>query len=168
MKRITLTTAILMAIKAFGNLKFSIHNITTWSRDEVNNGNFEVYYLGDTIPHSEVKETFEEIVDCGLLDDYSKGYENGYRVYSKQNDEDQGDANTPQAYTPQTTIPTDVQLIIYNYMKNNGPVTMKQIQSRLKGHPYTCAEIADFLDKIKLIDPVSKILPISKMMTAKI
>jgi len=181
MKTISMTVAILLAIKEFGNDVFSIHDITKNIRKNLNDSVYQLRYMFDQVDHNDVKDYFTELVDSGLLDDYYVRYNpSGYREYSK-NGSTSSPVNNPQTThtqviprntvpaAPSTTkIPTDVQVIVYKYMKNNGPVTMKQIQSRLKGHPYTCEDIAQFLDKINLIDPVSKILPYSRMSTVAI
>ena len=67
-----------------------------------------------------------------------------------------------------TNIPKDVQAKIYSYLKNRGPSSMKKIQSRLKGHSYTCQEIYDFLNAINLIDKSSTQNTISETYTVKI
>lgn len=161
-----MTVAILLAIKEFGDNIFSVHNITTHIRDQINMGSYELRDTLDKVSHNDVKDYFSELVENGFLSDYMVRHNpSGYREFSKN---PTNATNTQPTPVSTTKIPTDIQVIVYKYMKNNGPVTIKQIQSRLKGHPYTCEDIAQFLDKINLIDPVSKILPYSRMSTVAI
>jgi hypothetical protein len=166
MKTIQTTTAILIAIKSFGTTKFSIWDITKVIRKNLN----DIVYLLDTsyqenyVYHDDVKELFLELLENGILEGVNETHNpNGYREYQF------GVASpttiTPAQSTPtavvqtamaSTNIPVDVQKKIYSYLKNNGAVTTKMIQSRLKGYPYTCKDIYEFLDKINLIDPNSK------------
>jgi hypothetical protein len=175
MKQISTTTAILLAIKEFGDNPFSIYNITKTIRKNVRDGEYELRYDFDNVEHDAVKGYFVELVDNGLLDDYYvRNNPNGYREFAKSiptnvPNTSPVDPNTiVQNAMATTVLPTDVQVKIYNYMKNNGPVSMKRIQSRLKGYKYTCAEIKDFLDKINLVDPQSTAYPTSQVWTVKI
>jgi hypothetical protein len=154
MKTINIITAILLSIRSFGNDQFSIFDITSNIRENLNDGEYELSIFGDRIAHDVVKTHFTELADYGFLSDYSMKHENGYRVFKRTQAlatttiNQSTNAPTPAA----TTIPSDVQLIIYKYLKGRSPVTMKQIQSRLKGHTYTCQEIKDFLAAINLVD----------------
>lgn len=179
MKTIHPITAILLAIKEFGTDKFSIYNITASVRDHLNAGDYEIEddLNGTYITHEEVKRYFEELWDTDLLSHYyDKSFNSqGYREYQLsaifRDDIDLDDlddalnsdepiGNPPIKLTADAIknacvasgIPFDVQKKMYAYIKNNGPVTMKQIQSRLKA-PFTCSELKDFLAKINLIDP---------------
>jgi hypothetical protein len=174
MKKIQLMTAILLAIKEFGTDKFSIYNITANIRDHLNMGDYEVVEDGrysSNLTHQEVKDSFEELWDNGLLTPYyDKSFNSqGYREYQLSaifrddidlSDLVDGDIKSPPVKLTaddiknacaSSGIPFDVQKKMYSYIKNNGPVTMKQIQSRLKA-PFTCSELKDFLSKINLID----------------
>ncbi len=179
-----MTTAVLLAIKSFGTTKFSIYNITKEIRGSINNGDYELFVYGDDVEHDTVKEHFLELLNGGILDGVNETHNpNGYREYqfgivcpttipqANASPTDTLKAKTTavvQAAMASTVIPTDVQLKIYDYLKNNSPVTTKQIQSRLKGHPYTCKDIYEFLDKINLIDPNSKNFPDSAKFTVAI
>ena len=158
MKTMTMTTAVLLAIKSFGTTPFSIYNITAEIRDNVNSSRYELAIFEDDVNHEDVKEHFQELVDNGLLDDYYTNYNPaGYREFCTVDptlSNPVASVNIPAAVA-NTTIPTDIQLKIYKYLKNRGPATMKQIQSRLKGQPYTCKDIYDLLNNIGLIDPNS-------------
>jgi hypothetical protein len=176
MKQIQLITAILLTIKEFGTDKFSIYNITENIRDHLNMGDYEVTEDGrysSNLTHQEVKDSFEELYNNGLLSNYDKSFNSqGYREYQLNDvfdanlDDDLDDDLVGIPATPSPVIltmdkiknacvssgiPFDVQKKMYFYIKNNGPVTMKQIQSRLKG-PFTCSQLLDFLSKINLID----------------
>jgi hypothetical protein len=168
MKTLNIVTAILLNIKSFGSDPFSIYDITKSIRLDVADESYELSDFGDLVEHETVKENFLELLENGLLDSYTVSHNPaGYREY-QVND---GSSPSPQqtaTVQPLTNIPTDVQLIIYKYMKNTGPVTMKQIQSRLKGHSYTCKDIKEFLEKINLIDTNSKNYPDSQKFTVAI
>jgi hypothetical protein len=175
MKQIQLITAILLAIKEFGTDKFSIYDITTNIRTSIRNCeyvlSFDGLFMQVDIKHDEVKRLFEELYTNDLLSNYDKSFNSqGYREYQLNDvfDTDLDDSNdlTGIPVTPSPVkltvddiknacassgIPFEVQKKIYSYIKNNGPVTMKQIQSRLKG-PFTCSELLDFLSKINLVD----------------
>lgn len=179
MKQIHTITAILLAVKEFGTNKFSIWEITNKIRQHLNDGDYELLY-GDNsrtyIHHHENKECFKELWDNGLLDNYDKSFNSqGYREFQLNDDTDNlndGLRSPPVKMTVDdianacnaSGIPTDVQKKMYSYIKNNGPVTMKQIQSRLKA-PYTCEQIKDFLSKIYLIDPNTSSNPNSQVKT---
>lgn len=176
MKTLKITTAILLAIKGFGTSQFTIYDITRTIRNDTSSGAYEVYSYGDDIDHDMVKEEFMELWVNGVLGGILLSYNpSGYREYQWVG------ANQPQP--PQTTmtpttvvqtamattsIPKDVQVKIYAYLKNNGPATMKQIQSRLKGYSYTCQEIRDFLQVLNLIEPQTTVLSVSQQATVKI
>lgn len=176
MKQISTTTAILLTINEFGNTPFSIYDITKSIRQNVRDKNYTLRYEFDNVEHDMVKDHFMELVDNGLFDDfYVRSNPNGYREFSKNVPNVIAKSTTPdptmvvQNAMATTVLPKEVQLKIYTYLKDRGySATMKQIQSRLKGHSYTCQEIKDFLDKINLIDPVSTTLPTSQAWTVKI
>lgn len=172
MKQISTTTAILLAINTFGDSPFSIYDITKTIRKNVGDGEYELRYDFD-VEHDNIKDYFTELVDEGLLDGYYVKYNSGgYREFCKNPTTITQAQTTPtamvQAAMATTNIPVDVQKKIYAYLKNNGAVTTKQIQSRLKGHPYTCSEIFDFLNKIRLIDPNTVTSPVSQRVTLAI
>jgi hypothetical protein len=174
MKTITVTTAILLTLKEFVNDTFSIHDVTKNIRKNVRNGEYELVDYVDSVPHDLVKTHFLELIDNGLLDNYYvRNNPNGYREYCLNPTFDSVQPATADPTTvvqnamATTVLPTDVQLKIYAYLKNNGPANMKRIQSRLKGYNYTCQEIKDFLDKINLIDPASSVNPPSQAYTVK-
>jgi hypothetical protein len=177
MKQISTTTAILLAINTFGDSPFSIYDITRAIRKNVKDGEYELRYEFDNVEHDYIKDYFTELLDAGLLDHYyARNNPLGYREFCKTIP----NTNTPvaptsptptavvQAAMATTNIPVDVQKKIYSYLKNNGQVTTKMIQSRLKGHPYTCKDIYEFLDKINLIHPNSKNFPDSAKFTVAI
>ena len=184
MKEIELETAILSAIIGFKGQKFSIWNITSKIRDDVNTLKYLIVKLGTSIIHGDVRAAFEELVDKKLLTDYVKTYNSaGFNEYQhvdyvNQSLVDIGYTKTALPAKVKLTvdditnacntsgIPTDVQKKMYLYIKNNGPVTMKQIQSRLKA-PYTCQQIKDFLSKIYLIDPNTSSNPNSQVKTVR-
>lgn len=175
MKEMYLNTAILLAIKSYGDTPFSMYDITLKIREDVNNGDYELKEYGTEVLHSEVKEFFLDLINNNLME-LSTDYDpmNGYREFTNKKD------NTPTVTvipktpsptpvnlspapkTPKTcSIPTDVQVKIYKYLKGNGPTKIKSIQSRLKGYPYTCKDIKEFLNKINLIDPATANAPAS-------
>jgi hypothetical protein len=176
MKTISLTTAVLLTLKSFASDTFSIFNITRAIREDVNDGEYEISGSGRTVSHDEVKSIFIELLDDVIGDQYDVSDSGrGYREFRKTQ------ALTPIANLPvaiQTpslpaTLPnptpiklsTEAQGIIGKYLGNNGPATMKQIQSRLKGHPYTCKDLAEYLDSIGLINRTTKTDAHSKIWT---
>ena len=173
MKEITIVTAILMAIKEFRYDEFSIWEITKNIREKIDNGDYTLKFHGLSAPHWAVKSLVEDFIVGGLFDEYSvRTHIDGYRIFQKEDTAKTAiPSHTPpivvhqQKTTNTTVLPTDVQLKIFTYLKNNGPVTMKQIQSRLKGHGYTCSEIYDFFDKINLIQSKTLTAPISQRWT---
>lgn len=177
MKQIHVITAILLSLKDFGTDTFSIHNITLDIRDRINIQEYELEYFEDRISHDVVKTYFTQLLDNGILFKYDRANNpNGFWEYTRQITSSKTVTTpTPDPVTTtvvnamaSTVLPTDVQLKIYSYLKNNGPASMKRIQSRLKGYSYTCSEIKDFLDKINLIDPQSSAYPDSQVFTVKI
>lgn len=176
MKTIQTVTAILMAIKSFGTTKFSIYDITKEIRKNLSDSNYllDTSYQENYCYHEDVKELFLELLENGILDGVNETHNpNGYREYQFGL---ASPATIPQAQTTptavvqtamtSTNIPVDVQKKIYSYLKNNSPVTTKQIQSRLKGHPYTCKDIYEFLNNINLMkDSDTSTLPVSYRFT---
>jgi len=179
MKQINAITAILLALKNIRNVQFSIYNITLEIRDQMYLGTYQIDYT-NFISHAEVKKNFEELELMGLLDDYTVSHNvDGYRLYQlKQEMVNIPDASVPtpiqsalvrvQAISRASVIPMDIQKKIYTYLKGNGSVSMKQIQSRLKNQPYTCKDIKNFLAQLQLIDPNTTSLPDSQAKTIKI
>jgi hypothetical protein len=172
MKTISTTAAILMAINEFGDNPFSIWDITNSIREHVNDEHYQLRYEFDNVEHETVKDFFLEIADSGLLDDYyTKFNVNGYREFCKVNPVMSQPAvvtkvvPTPTTATVDVRFPPSVQEKMYNYIKNRGPSSMKQIQSRLKGHNYTCQELYDFFNKIGLIDKTATTTNISEQYT---
>jgi len=176
MKNISAITAILLALKNIRTVEFSIYNITLEIRDQMYLGIYQID-SANFISHEEVKKNFEELQSMGLLDDYTVSHNpRGYRRYQLK----QVMVNTPDASVPTPTqstlvrvqaisrasiIPMDIQKKIYTYLKGNGSVSMKQIQSRLKNQPYTCKDIKTFLGQLQLIDPNTTALPDSQAKT---
>jgi hypothetical protein len=164
-----------MAINEFGDNPFSIWDITNSIRDHVNDGDYQLRYEFDNVEHKTVKDFFLEIADSGLIDNYyTKFNVNGYREFCKVNPVSPHPTvvTTRVVPTPTTTtatvdvrFPPSVQKKMYNYIKNRGPVSMKQIQSRLRDYNYTCQELFDFLNKIGLIDKNTTTTSISEQYT---
>lgn len=177
MKTIRITTAIFLAIKELETTGFSIYELTKNIRERVNDGDYYLYEYGNDVQHDMVREHFLEFNNEGLLSHLDMTVRHGYRQYI---------SNIPVTATPtptmvpipcsvivqnaiaSTNIPTDVQLKIYTYLKNSGVVSTKMIQSRLKGHNYTCEDIYKFLNDIKLMNTTFDNLPVSKRITVKI
>ena len=101
---------------------------------------------------------FTEIVHADVRDIIFELYENGVFQAKKSYDNSGGKQytlykplsviNTPVVNTPvsQPLPATNIALTkIENYLKNNGPSTIKQIQSRLKVKGLTCNDIAKLL-----------------------
>lgn len=177
MKTINVITAILATINGFGNDVFSIYNITRSIRDDVNDELYQLEDYVDDVQHDVVKLYFNQLLDNGILNDYSVRYNVlGYREYVKTDVTQVQVQVQPQAQ-PQNNLPNvsqisqnsvfpfDVQRKMYSYIKNNGPVTMKMIQSRLKGHSCTCDQLKDFLSQLNLVDPNTVANPSSKVRT---
>lgn len=180
MKTIQTTTAILMAIKSFGAKKFSIWDVTKEIRIKLLNFEYELDrdYNENNVYHEDVKELFLELLENGILEGIDETHNpSGYREYQfgvaspttiPPQSTNGSITNTVQVAMTSTTIPVDVQKKIYSYLKTHGVVTTKQIQSRLKGHPYTCKEIYEFLNNIKLISDNADNLPVSQKFTVAI
>lgn len=163
-KNITLTTAILLTLKSFGDDTFSAFNITRAIREDIQDGEYELTGLGHTVFHDTVKSIFIELLDNVLGGEYETSDSGrGYREFRKSQNV------TPIANLPTTpdslitplnnislTISSEAQRIIGTYLGNNGSATMKKLQSRLKGHPYTCKDLAEYLDSIGLINKTTK------------
>lgn len=159
MKQIYITTAILAAIKSFGNTGFSIYDITSKIRKEVEDELYTLTILGTEVRHYIVKEWVEELLAEDLLNNYAITYHNdGYRILTKLGDDDPVALPAYIPYTPDTPVdpPTTtddysgpitakVQSLIFEYLQTHSPVYVKQVQSRLKGYPYTCKQIKEFL-----------------------
>jgi hypothetical protein len=176
MKQMTLTTAVLLAIKSYNTDTFSIYDLTRAIRQDVNDGEYEIKDLGTDIPHHAVKGVFAELQENGFLDDHLEevDYAEGYRKFTWQDD-------TIHAYTPPPTpvittntsmvpnppltptlgsksftpITPYVQDLIVKYITSRGITTVKQIQSRLKKYNYTCDTIKDFLLALHVVDPAT-------------
>lgn len=173
MKTINIITAILSTVNSFGNDVFSIYNVTRAIREDVNDGSYLLEEYDDFVDHDIVKKYFIELIENNALVGYSERYnQTGYREYIK---DDAPVLNTPVVSTlpnvaqisQNSKIPFDVQKKMYQYIKDNGPVTMKQIQSRLKGFSCTCSLLKDFLSKLNLVDPKTLANPDSKVYTVK-
>lgn len=170
MKTISLTTAVLLTLKSFADDTFSAFNITRAIRDDVQDGEYELTGLGTTVFHDAVKTSFFELLDNVLGDEYETSDSGrGYREFRKVQSVTPV-ANIPVA-TPAVALPIsltvtpEAQRVIGTYLGNNGPATMKQLQSRLKGHPYTCKDLAEYLDSLGLIDKTTKTHAHSKIRT---
>lgn len=154
MKQIYITTAILAAIKSFGDNGFSIYDITSKIRKDVASEVYTLHAWGNFLYHATVKEWVEELLAENLLNDYAiTHHPDGYRVFTKLGNDAPVvlPAYTPVDPTTATNsyymgpITPKVQDLILGYLKGNFPVYVKQVQSRLKGYPYTCKEIKEFL-----------------------
>lgn len=108
MKTINLTIAILLAIKNFDDTPFSVANITTQLRENVNDGEYSIEkYEDNNIEHNEVRKAFVTLLENGFLDDYTIEYVTNsfvpYRLFIK-NTAAKLPTNqllaTPQALTP--------------------------------------------------------------------
>lgn len=89
MKTINLTVAILLAIKNFDDTPFSVANITTQLREDVNDGEYSIEkYEDNNIEHNEVRKAFVTLLENGFLDDYTIEYVTNsyvpYRLFIKK------------------------------------------------------------------------------------
>jgi hypothetical protein len=170
----------LATLKSFQHDTFSVFNITRAIREDVQDEEYEITGLGKTIFHDAVKTIFFELMDNVIGDIYETSDSGrGYREFRLA---DSSKINTPVLNTPIANLPVapafvptpnptilsvspEAQRIIGTYLGNNGPATMKQLQSRLKGHPYTCKDLSEYLDSIGLIDKTTKTHTPSKIRT---
>lgn len=171
MKSITLTTAVLAAVKNFRDDVFSIFNITRSIREDVDNGDYEIAGSGRTVLHDDVKNAFLELMDNVYGNDYStRDSGRGYREFQRTAGQTQSQSQAqpakcpaPGCTNPNTTScaapqcpqasPLDsVKDTITSYLRSNGPRTMKQIQSRLKGFTTTCEDLATYLENLGIVD----------------
>lgn len=169
MKTITLTTAVLAAVKAFRGDIFSIFNITRSIREDVESGTYELTGSGRTVYHDDVKAIFEELMDNVYGSQYqTRDSGRGYREFQLIVQGQTAQCPAPGCTNPVTTscatpsCPQAVQPLdavrdnITQYLRDNGPRTMKQIQSRLKGFSTTCEDLATYLSKLGLVDSTTK------------
>jgi hypothetical protein len=89
MKTINLTVAILLAIKNFDDTSFSVANITTQLREDVNDGEYSIEkYEDNNIEHNEVRKAFVTLLENGFLDEYDIDYNTNtyipYRLFTKK------------------------------------------------------------------------------------
>lgn len=173
MKQITLTTAVLAATKNFRDDIFSIYNITRSIREDVESGDYEIVGSGRTVLHDEVKAAFLELMEHVYGNEYQtrdsgRGYREFQRISKTQAAQCSapGCSNTattscaapacpqvaPQTSQTTSSFPNDVKKSITDYLSKNGPRTMKQIQSRLKGFSCTCEDLATYLGNLGLVD----------------
>ena len=178
MKQITLTTAVLAAVKNFRDDVFSIFNITRSIREDIENGDYDIIKgnpigaNGKTqVLHADVKDIFIELLDNVYGNDYSvRDSGRGYREFQRtvavgqtQTQVQPAKCPAPGCTNPNTTScaapqcpqasPLDcVKDTITSYLRSNGPRTMKQIQSRLKGFTTTCEDLATYLENLGIVD----------------
>lgn len=174
MRSISLVSAILLNISKQGFDKFSIWDLTRGIRDDVNTLKYIIDDRGTNIIHDEVKAKFEEIASLQLswFQDYDESWNSaGFREYQlpqptivvDKNDDD--DYNDDDNDINPYIHPADLQKII-TYMSNQlDPVTVKQVQSRLKGSRYTCSELAAGMEYAGLIQDCDDNTPPSKRLS---
>ena len=179
MKQITLQTAVLAAVKNFRDDIFSIFNITRSIREDVANGSYELTSYGTSVNHDNVKEAFLELMENVYSNEYQvRDSGRGYREFQKIAQTQTvtpcvapgcTNPSTTSCATPQcpqaSSFPKDVTDCITAYLRNNGPRTMKQIQSRLKGFSTTCEDLASYLANLGLVDKSTACNPPSKVKT---
>ena len=168
MKTIQLVTAVVQAICNFGTTQFSIWDITKQIRKDCN---ADLYELSDedgkNLFHSDVKRVFGELFDTSFGNDYTMTHDaRGFRVFElNRNALASPVGNTAPVTKPLKSIDANsplsprAQILISLYLSSKPSATVKQIQSRLKGYPYTCREIADFLISSGNVDTSSISLP---------
>lgn len=167
MKQINITTAVLLAIKGFDDENFSIYDVTKEIRSCVDK-DYTIFGNSGNVPHDFVKFIFTELLENDLLTDYnSENDPGGYRVFSL--------ADSKLVPTPSQPLPVRTliqpkmslgdQSLIINYVVKHGPVTMKQVQSRMKGTNYTCQEIYDFLSVVRKLPVGDQNVSVSRTVT---
>lgn len=167
MKQINITTAVLLAIKGFEDENFSIYDVTKEIRSCVDK-DYTIFGNSGNVPHNFVKFIFTELLENDLLSDYdAENSPNGYRVFSL--------ADSKLVPTPSQPLPVRTliqpkmslgdQSLIINYVVKHGPVTMKQVQSRMKGSSYTCQEINDFLSSVGKLPVGDQNVAVSRTVT---
>ncbi len=168
MKEISIITAILLEIKNQGDDSFSIYNITEAIRDSVGNQMYELSESGTSVYHDDVKKGFQEVYENGLLEDYDTQANGLYREFKRKSavgtQSVKPQSNQPLKLQQSSKMPLSIQAMILGYINNrSGLITMKQIQSRLKGYGCTCEDIKDYLTSIGRIDSKTAHLPASKV-----
>tara|TARA_R110002167_G_scaffold98020_3_gene258273 strand:- start:11076 stop:11582 length:507 start_codon:yes stop_codon:yes gene_type:complete len=167
MKQINITTAVLLAIKGFEDENFSIYDVTKEIRSCVDK-DYSIFGSSGNVPHDFVKFIFTELLENDLLSDYdAENSPNGYRVFSLA---DSKLVPTPSQPLPTLTLiqypmPLGDQTKILNYVDDHSPVTMKRVQSRMKGSSYTCQEIKDFLESMGRLPSNVQDVAVSKVET---
>lgn len=158
MTTISLNTAVLLAIQGVlaSQKSFSAHDITKAIRASVNDSE---YLLSDRdtedvdgiqtqrVEHTEVRGIIDELYDAAVFGNVGmvRRFNGSFYEYSRP-------AQTPTRVTAATVAPQAVSVpstpanqlldVIKNYVQARGPVTLKQVQSRLKGTSLTCGDLA--------------------------
>lgn len=170
-------TTVLLAINSLGNTPFSIYDVTKTIRKKVNSGEYEFEDGGTTVPHDLIKDCFLDLLNSGLLADYTVvDSGKGYRQFVKYGtctpvvdglfEDDDSSLGEFGAYISgcNGTDPVfcqDALTRIYDYLVNNPVVTVKKIQSALTKYRYTCEQIKQLLRDMNILDPKSEDLPAS-------
>jgi hypothetical protein len=194
MKTINLTIAILLAIKNFDTTPFSVANITTQLREDVNDGEYSIEkYEDNNIEHNEVRKAFVTLLENGFLDEYDIDYNTNtyipYRLFTKKTAAKLHLPPTnplltiPQKPTPIPAgtfgVPTSARpnpqaSSSYNLNYNDQVKILDFIKG--KGNvttkriqsaikKYTCGDIKSFLEDAKILHPNAKTLDASKAYT---
>jgi hypothetical protein len=195
MKTINLTIAILLAIKNFDTTPFSVANITTQLREDVNDGEYSIEkYEDNNIEHNEVRKAFVTLLENGFLDEYDIDYNTNtyipYRLFTKKTAAKLHlpPANpllaTPQKLTPipagtfgvpsTSARPNPQASSSYNLNYNDQVKILDFVKG--KGNvttkriqsaikKYTCRDIKSFLEDAKILHPNAKTLDASKAYT---
>jgi GTP-sensing pleiotropic transcriptional regulator CodY len=175
MKHILFSTAVLLAageLRAQGS--FSIHQVTTKIREWVNSGDV---VFSDRSPliggsfaydvnHQEVKEIFTELCDEKILSNLDCQFNGTYNIFTCKNLVKQ----VTQAPTQKTAVwnrqvtsakIAPVDLLSFLKARRGQAITMKQIQSRFKDTPRTCADYANIVLSLGFVIGNAN-LPVSK------
>tara|TARA_R110002110_G_scaffold148108_1_gene339090 strand:- start:8847 stop:9347 length:501 start_codon:yes stop_codon:yes gene_type:complete len=148
MKEVNITTAVLLAIKSFNNDPFSIYDITKEIRSCVDE-DYTIFGLSSNVPHDIVRLIFTELLENDLLNNYDvRDDAGGYMVFSLSEVSNQTPVGSTFFLDLGKGMSLGDQSLILNYVSKHGPVTMKKIQSRMKGAKYTCQDINDFLSSV--------------------
>lgn len=161
MNTVKLSTAVLIAINSLDS--FSAYDVTQEIRRMSNDGEIEIsdvmpqiMYRGvwvSDIQHNEVRELVNEYYQNDIFD-ATTSTDFGYVLYTKNTIGDAVASHThqqaPTTAASLNTSPAQHQTIlnkIKEYLKTTSfdRVTIKQMQSMLKGYSITCEEIQDMM-----------------------
>jgi hypothetical protein len=166
MKTYLFATAVVAAAQQLQNSgkPFSAYDVTKTLRSSVNSG--DIHFSDRTtedvdgvdtyrVEHNEVKRIFTDAYSAGVFGTLGRTWDNsgnGFWSYRGASGTPVYGSPTPTIAKPLPTQPqTNLEQKIVSYLHRQGigsTVTMKRIQSRLKGYPVSCKDLASVLPKL--------------------